>query len=128
MTTVLVVDGSAFMRMRCVGIVKDLGHDTVEASDGSEAVAVYKTQKPHAVLMDITMPNMDGLTALREIMASDSSAKIAMVTAVGQQSMVMEAIRAGAKNFVVKPFEPDCVRATLDKLLGCRGTASSSFR
>ena len=118
MATVLVVDDSAFMRMRCASTVKDLGHDTVEASDGNEAIEAYKTQKPNAVLMDITMPNMDGLTALREIMAIDSSAKIAMVTAMGQQSKVMEAIKAGAKDFVVKPFEPDRVKATLDKLLG----------
>ncbi len=118
MATVLIVDDSAFMRMRCVGTVKELGHDTVEAGDGNEAIAAYKAQKPNAVLLDITMPNMDGLTALREIMAIDSGAKIAMVTAMGQQSMVMEAIKAGAKDFVVKPFEPDRVKATLDKLLG----------
>lgn len=118
MATVLIVDDSAFMRMRCVGTVKELGHDTLEASDGNEAVETYKTQKPNAVLMDITMPNMDGLTALREIMALDSSAKIAMVTAMGQQSMVMEAMKSGAKDFVVKPFEPDRVKAALTKLLG----------
>ena len=118
MATVLVVDDSAFMRMRCTKTVKDLGHDTLEASDGDEAIEAYKAHKPNAVLMDITMPNMDGLTALREIMALDSSAKIAMVTAMGQQSMVMEATKAGAKDFVVKPFEPDRVKATLDKLLG----------
>ena len=117
MATVLVVDDSAFMRMRCTKTVKDLGHDTLEASDGDEAIEAYKAHKPNAVLTDITMPNMDGLTALREIMALDSSAKIAMVTAMGQQSMVMEAIKAGAKDFVVKPFEPDRVKATLDKLL-----------
>ena len=118
MATVLVVDDSAFMRMRCVATVQELGHETVEASDGAEAVEVYKQQKPNAVLMDITMPNMDGLAALREIMAFDSDARVAMVTAMGQQSMVMEAVKNGARDFVVKPFEPDRVKATLQKLLG----------
>ncbi len=118
MATVLIVDDSAFMRMRCVSSVKELGHETVEAADGNEAIEVYKKEKPTAVLLDITMPNMDGLTALREIMALDSNARVAMVTAMGQQSMVMEALKAGARDFVVKPFEPERVKATLEKLLG----------
>ena len=118
MATVLIVDDSAFMRMRCVATVKEEGHDTLEAADGNEAVEVYKQQQPNAVLLDITMPNMDGLEALRQIMAFDSKAKVAMVTAMGQQGMVMEAMKAGARDFVVKPFEPDRVQATLQKLLG----------
>ncbi len=118
MATVLVVDDSSFMRMRCVATVKELGYDTVEAGDGAEAIQTYKDQKPAAVLMDITMPGTDGLEALREIMAFDSSAKVAMVTAMGQQSMVMEAMKSGAKDFVIKPFEPDRVKAALTKLLG----------
>ena len=118
MATVLIVDDSAFMRMRCVSTVKELGHETVEAADGIEAIEVFKAKKPTAVLLDITMPNMDGLTALREIMAVDSNARVAMVTAMGQQSMVMEALKAGARDFVVKPFEPERVKATLEKLLG----------
>ena len=118
MATVLIVDDSAFMRMRCVKTVKEEGHETVEAGDGSEAVEVYKQEKPNAVLLDITMPNMDGLEALRQIMAFDSNARVAMVTAMGQQGMVMEAMKAGALDIVVKPFEPDRVKATLKKLLG----------
>ena len=118
MATVLIVDDSAFMRMRCVATVKEEGYETVEAGDGVEAVAVYKQEQPNAVLLDITMPNMDGLEALRQIMAFDSNAKVAMVTAMGQQGMVMEAMKAGARDFVVKPFEPDRVKATLKKLLG----------
>lgn len=118
MATVLVVDDSAFMRMRCVAIVKEQGHEVVEAGDGSEAVDIYKQKKPQAVLMDITMPNMDGLAALKEMIAFDPSARIAMVSAMGQQGMVMEAVKAGARDFVVKPFEPDRVKATLQKLLG----------
>lgn len=118
MATVLVVDDSAFMRMRCVATVKELGHETVEAGDGSEAIEIYKKVKPQAVLMDITMPGMDGLTALKEIMAFDSNASVAMVTAMGQQSMVMEAIKAGAREFIVKPFEPERVKTALKKLIG----------
>ncbi len=118
MATVLVVDDSSFMRMRCVATVKELGYETVEAGDGAEAIQAYKDQKPAAVLMDITMPGMDGLQALKEIMEFDSDAKVAMVTAMGQQSMVMEAMKSGAKDFVVKPFEPDRVKAALTKLLG----------
>jgi two-component system chemotaxis response regulator CheY len=106
------------MRMRCVAIVKEQGHEVVEAGDGSEAVDIYKQKKPQAVLMDITMPNMDGLAALKEMIAFDPSARIAMVSAMGQQGMVMEAVKAGARDFVVKPFEPDRVKATLQKLLG----------
>ncbi len=118
MATILVVDDSSFMRMRCVATVKELGFDTVEAADGAEAITMYKDQKPAGVLMDITMPGVDGLEALREIMAFDSNAKVAMVTAMGQQSMVMEAMKSGAKDFVIKPFEPDRVKAALTKLLG----------
>lgn len=118
MATVLVVDDSSFMRMRCVATVQELGYETIEAVDGAEAIQTYKDTKPAAVLMDITMPGTDGLQALREIMEFDSSAKVAMVTAMGQQSMVMEAMKSGAKDFVVKPFEPDRVKAALTKLLG----------
>lgn len=118
MATVLIVDDSAFMRMRCVATVKEEGFETLEAADGVEAVEVYKQQQPNAVLLDITMPNMDGLEALRQIMAFDSKARVAMVTAMGQQGMVMEAMKVGARDFVVKPFEPDRVKATLQKLLG----------
>lgn len=117
MATVLVVDDSAFMRMRNVSVVKELGFEVLEASDGKEAVDLYKKSRPAAVLMDITMPNTDGLTALGEILAFDSQAKVAMVSAMGQQSIVMEAIKAGARDFVVKPFESDRVKTALNKLV-----------
>ena len=118
MATILVVDDSSFMRMRCASTVQELGYETLEAGDGAEAIQTYKDQKPAAVLMDITMPGIDGLQALKEIMTIDPNARIAMVTAMGQQSMVIEAMKSGAKDFVVKPFEPDRVKAALAKLLG----------
>ncbi len=118
MAKILVVDDSAFVRMRNVSLLKELGHETLEAGDGSQAVETYKQAKPDAVLLDITMPVMDGLEALREILAFDSSAKVAMVTAMGQQKTVMEAIKAGARDFVVKPFDPERLKAALKKLVG----------
>jgi two-component system chemotaxis response regulator CheY len=114
---ILVVDDSAFMRMRNVTLLKELGHDTVEAGDGNQAVEVFQQAQPDAVLMDITMPGKDGLQALREILAIDPGARVAMVTAMGQQGMVMEAIKTGARDFVVKPFDSDRVKAALAKLV-----------
>ena len=116
MAKVLVVDDSAFMRLRNVNLLKELGHETLEAGDGAQAVEVYKQDSPDAVLMDITMPGMDGLEALKQILSFDPAAKVAMVTAMGQQGIVMEAIKAGASDFVVKPFDPDRVKAALAKL------------
>jgi len=115
---ILVVDDAAFMRMRCSKLLTDNGYDVVEAENGLDAIAKYKATKPDAVLLDITMPEMDGLTALKEIRKVDPEAKVAMVTAMGQQSMIMDAIKSGAKDFVVKPFQPDRVLAAVKKLVG----------
>jgi two-component system, chemotaxis family, chemotaxis protein CheY len=115
---ILVVDDAAFMRMRCSKLLTDNGYDVVEAENGLDAIAKYKASKPDAVLLDITMPEMDGLTALKEIRKVDPEAKVAMVTAMGQQSMIMDAIKSGAKDFVVKPFQPDRVLAAVKKLVG----------
>ena len=117
LTKILVVDDAAFMRLKCSKLLSSNGYDVVEAGNGVEAVDVYRREKPDAVLMDVTMPEMDGLTALKEIRTLDPSARIAMVTAMGQQSVVMEAIKSGARDFVVKPFEPTRVMAALKKLL-----------
>ena len=87
------------------------------AENGREAITKYAEWRPDAVLMDITMPEMDGLEALTEIRKIDPSARVAMVTAMGQQAMVMAALKAGAKDFVLKPFQPDRILATLHKLL-----------
>jgi len=115
---ILVVDDAAFMRMRCSKLLTDNGYEVVEAENGLDAIAKYKESKPDAVLLDITMPEMDGLTALKEIRKVDPEAKVAMVTAMGQQSMIMDAIKSGAKDFVVKPFQPDRVLAAVKKLVG----------
>jgi two-component system, chemotaxis family, chemotaxis protein CheY len=115
---ILVVDDAAFMRMRCSKLLTDNGYEVVEAENGLDAIAKYKASKPDAVLLDITMPEMDGLTALKEIRKVDPEAKVAMVTAMGQQSMIMDAIKSGAKDFVVKPFQPDRVLAAVKKLVG----------
>ena len=117
MAKILVVDDAAFMRMRCSKLLTENGHEVIEAGTGREAVEQYKRNSPDAVLLDITMPDMDGLTALKEIRAHDSDARVAMVTAMGQQSIVMEALEAGAKDFVVKPFDADRVLAAIKKLV-----------
>ena len=114
---VMVVDDAAFMRLRACKVLQDNGHDVVQAENGLEAVKQYAEHRPDAVLMDITMPEMDGLTALKEIRKVDPEAKVAMVTAMGQQSMIMDAIKSGAKDFVLKPFQPDRVLGALQKLL-----------
>ena len=113
----LVVDDAAFMRMRCVKLLAEHGYETIEAENGLQAVAMYQQAKPDGVLMDITMPEMDGLEALRAILAVDPNARIAMVTAVGQQTVVMEALKAGARDFVVKPFQAPRVLEAAHKLL-----------
>jgi two-component system chemotaxis response regulator CheY len=115
---ILVVDDAAFMRMRCKKLLVEKGYEVVEAENGAEGVEQFKAHSPDLVLMDITMPVMDGITALKEIRALDKSAVVAMVSAMGQQAMVIEAIKAGAKDFILKPFEPEKVLATVKKLVG----------
>ncbi len=117
MAKVLVVDDAAFMRMRCKKLLTQSGYEVIEAATGSQAVEMYQSDNPDLVLLDITMPDMDGLTALREIMKIDPDARVAMVTAMGQQSMVMDALKAGAKDFVIKPFDQDRVLAAIKKLM-----------
>ena len=117
MARVLIVDDAAFMRMRCAKLLRDHGFEVEEAENGVEAVRKYQQKRPDAVLLDITMPDMDGLTALKEIRSHDSTARIAMVTAMGQQAIVVEAIKAGARDFVLKPFQPDRLLDSLQKLL-----------
>lgn len=117
MAKILIVDDAAFMRMRCAKFLKEHGYDVVEAENGAVALEVYKDTHPDGVLMDITMPEMDGLAALKALRAMDPNARVAMVTAMGQQSIIMDAIKSGARDFVVKPFEKDRVLAAVEKLL-----------
>ena len=118
MPKMLLVDDAAFMRMRCSKLLTEHGFEVAEAENGQEAIAMYQNYRPDLVLMDITMPVMDGITATREIKNIDPEAKVVMVSALGQQTMVIEAIKAGAKDFVVKPFEPEKILATVRKFVG----------
>ena len=118
MPKILLVDDAAFMRMRCSKLLTEHGYEVAEAENGQEAITMYQSYRPDLVLMDITMPVMDGITATREIKNIDADAKVVMVSALGQQTMVIEAIKAGAKDFVVKPFEPDKILSTVRKFVG----------
>jgi two-component system, chemotaxis family, chemotaxis protein CheY len=110
MTRILVVDDNAFMRNNLKNVLKTAGFEVVaEASDGIEAVTAYKSATPDLVTMDITMPNMDGVQALKELKSIDPAARVVMVSAMGQEALVVEAITSGASDFVVKPFEADRV-------------------
>lgn len=117
MKKVLICDDAAFMRNVLKGFIEKEGFEIVgEATNGNEAVIQYKTLKPDIVTMDITMPEKDGLTALKEIMGLNSDAKVVMCSAMGQKAMVLDAIKSGAKDFIVKPFERERVLETLKKL------------
>lgn len=112
------VDDAAFMRMMLKDILLKGGFEIAgEATNGAEAVRLYQELKPDLVTMDITMPEVDGIAAVKEIKKIDPNAKVVMVSAMGQQAMVIEAIQAGASDFIVKPFQPDRVLEALKKTL-----------
>jgi len=116
---VLVVDDAAFMRKMVSDALTKGGHEVVgEAGNGVEAVAQYQSLKPEVTTLDITMPEKDGLAALKEIIALDPGARVVMCSALGQESKVLESIKAGAKDFVVKPFQADRVIEAVGKALG----------
>ncbi|WP_028551687.1 response regulator [Paenibacillus sp. UNC451MF] len=118
MTAVMVVDDTAFMRMVMRGILEDMGMSVVaEARNGREAVELYDKVKPDLVTMDITMPEMDGIEALKEIKGRHPKAKIIMCSAMGQRDMVLEAIRSGAADFVVKPIQRDRIEEAVGKII-----------
>lgn len=119
MAKIMVVDDAAFMRMMIKNTLTKSGFtDFVEAQDGAEAVEKYEAEKPDMVFMDITMPNMDGLQALKKIKEGNPDARIVMCTAMGQQSMVVEAIKYGAKDFIVKPFNAERIVEAVGQILG----------
>ena len=118
MAKVLVVDDTAFMRLMLKNILTKMGYtDIVEAVNGVDAVDKYSQYSPELVTMDITMPEMDGLHAVRAIKALDSNAKIIMCSAMGQKEMVIDAIKSGAKDFIVKPFQEEKVVEVIEKVI-----------
>jgi two-component system chemotaxis response regulator CheY len=119
MARILICDDATFMRMMIRDIVIKYGHEVAgEAENGQIALAKYKECKPDLVMMDITMPEMDGIEALRGIKKADPEAKIVMCSAMGQQTMVIDSIQAGAKDFIVKPFQPEKIIETIRKIVG----------
>lgn len=118
MAKIMLVDDAAFMRMMVKDALSKAGYtDLVEAQDGAEAVEKYNAENPDLVFMDITMPNMDGLEALKAIKGKDPNATVVMCSAMGQESMVIEAIKSGAKDFIVKPFKPDRILKTVSSIV-----------
>ena len=118
MYKILVVDDAGFMRKMVQTHLTKAGYtDFIEGEDGARAVELYKENTPDLVIMDITMPNMNGIDALREIKSNDPDAKVVMCSAMGQEAMVMDAIKLGALDFIVKPFKADRIVQTVNKIL-----------
>ncbi len=120
MGTVMVVDDASFMRAVLKKIILQSGHEVIaEAANGDEAISVFQNSKPDLVLMDIVMPPgpkaKDGIEALKQIVAANPTAKIVMCSSMGQQALIAEALKSGAKDFVVKPFQPQKVMEVLSK-------------
>lgn len=118
MARVLVVDDALFMRKMVSDALTKGGHEVIgEAADGAQAVEQFKSLSPDVCTLDITMPEKDGLEALRDILVLDPGARVIMCSALGQDAKVIESIKAGARDFVVKPFQPDRVLEAVDKAL-----------
>jgi len=116
---ILICDDAAFMRMMIKDILTKNGYNIAgEAENGAVAVDKYKETSPDLVLMDITMPEMDGIQALKKIKEADPNASVIMCSAMGQQAMVIEAIQSGAKDFIVKPFQAERVIEAVKKVVG----------
>ncbi|SHJ02928.1 response regulator [Thermoclostridium caenicola] len=119
MASILIVDDAAFMRMMIKDILTKNGYTVIgEAENGLKAVEKYKELNPDLVIMDITMPEMDGIQAVKQIKSLNSAAKIIMCSAMGQQAMVIESIQAGARDFIVKPFRAERVIEAVKKVVG----------
>ncbi len=117
MSTVMIVDDTQLTRMRISKLLTKHSYRIIEAEDGDKAVQIYRQTHPDAVLMDITMPNKDGLTALTEILDLDPQAKIIILTALSQQIVILKALKTGAKDFLIKPYNPERVIRALQKVL-----------
>jgi two-component system chemotaxis response regulator CheY len=116
--TVIIADDAPFMRAMLRDIVIELGLEVVaEAADGAEAVAQYRQHRPTLILLDVTMPGTDGVEAARQITTTDAHAAVVMISALGQKDQVLAAVKAGALDFIIKPFEPERVEATLRQIL-----------
>ena len=118
MQKVMVVDDDAFTRMHCKDMLVQSGFDVAEAANGTDAIAVYEDFHPDMVLMDLIMPGIGGLNALKEIKVNDPDARVAVVIANGQQALILDALNIGAVDFVIKPFEKAQVLDTIRKALG----------
>lgn len=117
MANIMIVDDATFMRITIKNMLKKSSHEVVgEAENGKVAVEKYVTLKPDIVTMDITMPEVDGIVALKQILKLDPAANVVMVSAMGQEAMVREAIISGAKGFIVKPFKEADILSAIDKL------------
>ena len=116
--SILIADDAGFMRAILGEIIEEMEWTVAgEASDGQEAIAQYRKLRPDLVLLDITMPNLDGTEALKAILEEDPQAQVVMITALGQKDQVLDAIKAGARDFIIKPFDHDRVAATLAGIL-----------
>ncbi len=115
---ILIADDLKFMKMVLRDIIEKAGFRVIgEAADGEEAVRLFEEKRPDVVVMDITMPKMDGITALKKIMEIDPNAKVIMCSALGQQRLIINAIQIGAKDFIVKPFQPERIVSSIKKVL-----------
>ena len=125
MTKILVADDAAFVRLWCTRLLTRHGFEVLEAADGLDAVAKYRDHRPDAVLLDVAMPELDGLGVLKEIKTIDPGARVAMLTGLGQRHILLQAMNAGADDFVVKPFQQERVMSALNKLLDGAAGASA---
>ncbi|WP_082918117.1 response regulator [Oceanobacillus sp. Castelsardo] len=118
MVKVLITDDAAFMRMQLKNMITELGHEVIgEAENGLDAVEKAKQLNPDLITMDITMPEMNGVDAVKQIKSDNPNVKIIMCSAMGQQTMVVDAIKAGANDFIVKPFQKERIQEALEKIL-----------
>ena len=118
MSTFLVIDDALIMRMRLKKMIEDVGHQVIgEAPDGKAGVSFYEQKKSDMVTLDISMPELSGIEALKQILAVNDQAKVIIISAVGQKQMIIKALKIGAKDFIIKPFESEKVKETIEKVV-----------